>query len=98
MGMQTKSDVELIRHAYVRTTHRQRGIGRVLLNHCESMTTMPILIGTWAAAAWAIDFYRKNGFRLLPDNEARRLLQTYWNIPPRQIDVSVVLADSRWQR
>jgi GNAT superfamily N-acetyltransferase len=98
MGMQPRSDVELIRHAYVRTAHRQRGIGRALLKHLESMTTKPILIGTWAAAAWAIEFYQKNGYRILLKDEAAHVLRTYWNIPERQIEVSVVFANSRWQR
>lgn len=96
MGMQARGDVDLIRHAYVRTEHRQLGIGRQLLVHLESMTTKPILIGTWAAATWAIGFYQKNGYRVLADSEAGNLLRKYWNIPERQIGVSVVLASSRW--
>lgn len=98
MGMQGRRDVELIRHAYVKTTHRKGGIGGALLKHLESMTTKPILIGTWAAASWAIDFYQKHGYRPLSADEAARLLRTYWNIPEQQIEVSVVLASSRWPR
>src|SRR5215212_2689925 len=96
MGMQARADVDLIRHAYVRSAHRQLGFGRQLLKHLESITTKPILIGTWAAAIWAISFYQKNGYRILSADEARELLRTYWKIPERQIDVSVVLASSRW--
>jgi len=57
----------------------------------------PILIGTWAAASWAIEFYRRNGFTLVPNREKDRLLRTYWSIPARQIETSVVLADRRWR-
>ena len=46
-------------------------------------------MGTWAAATWAIRFYQKHGFRLLPDGDA--LLRTYWDIPARQRETSVVL-------
>ncbi len=69
MGIQFKEDVTLIRHAYVRTTERKKGIGSQLLNHLCSIATTPILIGTWADARWAIDFYLKHGFRLLPEPE-----------------------------
>jgi len=46
-------------------------------------------VGTWAAAHWAIAFYQKHGFRLLPDND--KLLADYWDIPTRQIETSVVM-------
>jgi N-acetylglutamate synthase-like GNAT family acetyltransferase len=96
MGMQAKEDVTLIRHAYVRTPDRNKGIGSRLLTHLLAMTHAPVLIGTWAAAHWAIDFYKKHGFRLLPGEEKDRLLRKYWNIPDRQIETSVVLAGPTW--
>jgi GNAT superfamily N-acetyltransferase len=97
MGIQDRGDVTLIRHAYVRTTQRRKGIGEKLLKHLEASTTKPILIGTWKAATWAIRFYEKNGYRLLSRPEIERLLGTYWSIPERQIETSVVLADARWK-
>jgi N-acetylglutamate synthase-like GNAT family acetyltransferase len=72
------------------------GVGTALLRHVERLAAKPILIGTWAAATWAIEFYRRNGFTLLDDVEKDRLLRTYWTIPERQIETSVVLADARW--
>ena len=38
----------------------------------------------------------RNGFALLPSSESSRLLKTYWSIPARQIETSVVLANGRW--
>lgn len=96
MGIQEKGDVTLIRHAYVRSNQRNRGIGTHLLLFLESTTEKPILIGTWADATWAIAFYEKNGYRLLPEEEKNRLLRKYWTIPARQIITSVVLANKRW--
>jgi len=96
MGIQEKSDVTLIRHAYVRTTARNKGIGSKLLNHLSELTTKPILIGTWADATWAINFYKKYGFKLVPFDEKEQLLRKYWTIPLRQIETSVVLASSNW--
>jgi N-acetylglutamate synthase-like GNAT family acetyltransferase len=96
MGIQDKGDVALVRHAYVITTTQRSGIGTKLLRHVEGLIDKPILIGTWADASWAIDFYRRNGFSMVPGDQKNRLLQTYWSIPPRQIETSVVLANSRW--
>ncbi len=96
MGIQDKGEVTLVRHAYVRTAARRGGIGTRLLLHLESLTERPILIGTWAAAVWAISFYEKNGFRLLPSEEGWRLLGKYWSIPGRQTETSVVLANRAW--
>jgi N-acetylglutamate synthase-like GNAT family acetyltransferase len=96
MGIQLKEDVTLIRHAYVRTTERQKGIGGKLLKHLYEISATPVLIGTWADAKWAIDFYQKHGFRLLPEAEKNSLLRKYWTIPERQAETSVVLADSSW--
>jgi GNAT superfamily N-acetyltransferase len=91
MGVQKVLDVTLIRHAYVRTQHQGRGIGAALLTALQKEVTGPLLIGTWAAAEWAIQFYQRHGFRLVPTSERDRLLSTYWTIPPRQRDTSVVL-------
>ncbi len=97
MGMQDVQDVTLIRHAYVRTVCRRHGIGGSLLSHLRSLSRRPILIGTWKAASWAIDFYQKNGFRLVGEEEKVLLLRKYWSIPQRQIDTSVVLVDGAWK-
>lgn len=98
MGLQDKCDVALIRHAYVRPSRQRQGIGAALLAHLLSTALMPVLIGTWAAAAWAISFYEKHGFRCVTSEEKDRLLHRYWRIPERQVDTSVVLADARWFR
>ena len=92
MGIQDKGDVKLIRHAYVKTTARRKGIGEKLLKHLQATTSKPVLIGTWRDAAWAIRFYEKNGFRCTSREETARLLRKYWSIPERQIETSVVLA------
>jgi GNAT superfamily N-acetyltransferase len=92
MGFQDKGDVTLIRHAYVRTIARNKGIGGKLLRHLSQLTTNPILIGTWADATWAIEFYKKHGFRLVSFEEKEELLRKYWSIPLRQIETSVVLS------
>ena len=97
MGIQPVKDVTLIRHAYVRPEYRGQGIGRALLDALAQLTERPVLIGTWKAADWAIRFYEKNGFTLVAEDEKERLLQTYWSIPPRQVEESVVLTDSRWR-
>ena len=96
MGIQDKGEVKLIRHAYVRPAFQKQGIGEALLYHLERATEKPILIGTWADASWAISFYRKNGYQLVTHDEKTRLLKKYWSIPLRQIETSVVLANSRW--
>lgn len=98
MGIQDVRDVTLIRHAYVRTSERGKGIGGKLLRHLKTLATRPTLVGTWAAATWAIRFYEKHGFRQVTWEEKERLLRTYWNIPERQTETSVVLADERWSR
>ncbi len=88
-------NVTLIRHAYVRTTQRGQGIGGQLLTHLVRLAQRPLLMGTWAAATWAVGFYQKHGFTLTAHAEKERLLRIYWNIPARQVETSVVLADSR---
>lgn len=96
MGIQDRGDVALVRHAYVAPGTQRKGVGTTLLRHVESLTPRPILIGTWATAGWAIDFYRRNGYTVVPDREKDQLLRRYWSIPERQIETSVVLADRRW--
>jgi N-acetylglutamate synthase-like GNAT family acetyltransferase len=96
MGVQPIQDVTLIRHAYVRTTDQQHGIGRGLLDYLHARTSNPMLVGTWADADWAIQFYERRGFRVVSPEEKDRLLRRYWSVPERQIETSVVLADERW--
>jgi len=96
MGIQDVQDVTLFRHAYVRTAMRNQGIGGKLLAFLYEQATRPVLIGTWAAADWAIRFYEKHGFRLVTPEEKDRLLGKYWSIPVRQTETSVVLADRKW--
>ena len=93
MGMQDKDEVALIRHAYIRTEQRNKGVGSCLLRFLEPTTDKPILVGTWADAVWAINFYRKNGYHLVPEKDKTRLLRKYWTISDRQIETSVVLAN-----
>jgi len=90
MGIEPIKDATLIRHAYVQPQWQQQGIGSELVSYLKSLaTTSRLLVGTWAAARWAIAFYHKHGFRLLPDKD--ELLSTYWDIPWRQIETSVVM-------
>ncbi|MCH7737870.1 MAG: GNAT family N-acetyltransferase [Chloroflexi bacterium] len=96
MGTQDVQDVTLIRHAYVRTAHRSRGIGGALLARTMDKATRPVLIGTWADAVWAVRFYERHGFKVVSNQEKERLLRKYWNVPDRQIETSVVLADRKW--
>jgi GNAT superfamily N-acetyltransferase len=95
MGLQHVRDVTLIRHAYVRRVHQGRGIGAALLSFLTNRATGPLLVGTWAAAAWAIRFYERHGFKLVSPAEKDRLLDTYWSIPARQKDTSIVMAFTR---
>jgi GNAT superfamily N-acetyltransferase len=95
MGIQDRDDVALVRHAYVAPGMQRSGVGTSLLRHVEGLTDKPLLIGTWAAASWAIEFYRRNGFAVVSTGEKDRLLRTYWSIPARQVETSVVLADRR---
>ena len=91
MGLQDKGGVDLIRHAYVRTRHRRQGIGSELLRCVEAQSEKPILIGTWAAATWAIDFYRAHGYQVTSNAVKTALLRCYWTVPERQMATSVVL-------
>ena len=97
MGVQEKDDVCLIRHAYVRTIARRQGVGGQLLEHLCRNVHKPILLGTWKTASWAISFYEKYGFKDVGPKATAQLLKTYWSIPARQIEASIVLADNRWK-
>jgi GNAT superfamily N-acetyltransferase len=89
-GYEPIKDVTLMRHCYVLSDRQRQGVGGALVRHVMDVTTTErLLVGTWAAATWAIRFYEKHGFRLLPDGDA--LLRTYWDIPARQRETSVVL-------
>jgi N-acetylglutamate synthase-like GNAT family acetyltransferase len=92
MGMQDKGDVALVRHAYVATTLQRKGVGTRLLRQVLGRAGKPVLIGTWADASWAIEFYERNGFSVVSTEDKDRLLRRYWSIPDRQIETSVVLA------
>lgn len=96
MGIQRVADVTLIRHAYVRPDRQKKGIGGKLLQHLLGLTGLPVLVGTWEDAVWAVRFYEKHGFRLVSPSEKDRLLRKYWTISDRQIETSVVLADPKW--
>jgi len=96
MGIQHIGDVSLLRHAYVRTAKRRSGVGAELLGSLRMQTARPLLVGTWAAATWAVRFYEKHGFRRVPADEKDGLLKKYWNISDRQVETSIVLADKKW--
>lgn len=98
MGIQDRGEVNLIRHAYVRTGSRRGGVGTQLLQDLVQSSDKPILIGTWKAADWAIGFYQKHGFAVVPEDEKNVLLRRYWTIPERQVETSVVLADARYRK
>ena len=97
MGIQPVADVDLIRHAYVVPASQGAGIGSALLRHLRSLSDRPMLVGTWAAASWAVRFYEAHGFRLVSEAEKIELLGRYWTIPARQIETSVVLTHRRAQ-
>jgi GNAT superfamily N-acetyltransferase len=90
IGFQPVKDVTLVRHLYVLPEYQRKGIGTKLINHVKQMTkTERLLVGTWEDAIWAIQFYQKHGFRLMPEKD--ELLRKYWSVPQRQIETSVVL-------
>ncbi len=93
MGSQEVRDVDLIRHAYVMPGHQRLGLGAALITHLMQASTRPMLVGTWAAATWAIDFYRRHGFALVSAGRKTALLRQYWDVSERQIETSVVLAN-----
>ena len=92
MGIQPVGDVDLIRHAYVSPGNQRHGVGGALLEHFVGSSTRRMLVGTWAAADWAIHFYHRHGFELVSPGRKAQLLKTYWTIPDQQIEASVVLA------
>jgi GNAT superfamily N-acetyltransferase len=93
MGIQPVRDVNLIRHAYVRPDRQRHGVGAALIKHLLQQNSRQMLVGTWSAASWAIAFYQRNGFVLCSPTRTITLLRTYWTIPDRQIETSVVLAN-----
>jgi GNAT superfamily N-acetyltransferase len=92
MGFQPVQDADLIRHAYVLPGSQRHGVGSALLEHLRQLSARQILVGTWEAAHWAISFYRRHGFELVSPARKVALLKTYWDVPDRQIEVSIVLA------
>jgi GNAT superfamily N-acetyltransferase len=97
MGIQHVRDVDLIRHAYVLPDRQRHGVGAALIAHLRRRSARRMLVGTWAAAGWAIAFYRRHGFELVSPERAAALLRTYWSVPARQIETSVVLASPPWE-
>ena len=92
MGIQELKDVTLIRHAYILTLHQGMGIGKSLLQHLLKIKKSScLLVGTWRDASWAIEFYKRFGFVLHTKKQTAQLLKKYWNLPPKQIENSVVL-------
>ena len=90
MAKEKIKDVTLLRHAYVLQDFQNQGVGAKLLRFIEKgVDTKWLLVGTWLAAEWAIDFYRHLGYELMPNKED--LLRKYWDIPERQIETSCVL-------
>ncbi len=93
MGIQAVRDVDLIRHACVLPDRQGRGVGSALMRHLRGLSTRQMLVGTWAAAAWAIRFYERHGFAHVSPQTRDRPLHTYWSIPERQVETSIVLAN-----
>ena len=93
MGVQPVRDVDLIRHAYVRPDKQRHGVGAELIEYLRRRSARRMLVGTWAAATWAISFYQRHGFELVPRARTAAVLRSYWTIPERQIETSVVLAN-----
>ena len=92
-GVQHMNDVDLIRHAYVLPARQGTGVGGALIAHLRNMSARQMLVGTWAAAEWAIRFYKRHGFEKVSTEIKDKLLRTYWTIPERQVETSVVLAN-----
>lgn len=96
MGIQPVKDVTLIRHAYVLTSQQRKGYGDKLFKYLNGLAATPtVLVGTWKAAYWAVNFYIKQGFKSVPEEEKNRLLHTYWRISERQVETSTVLKTER---
>jgi GNAT superfamily N-acetyltransferase len=90
MAREKVKDATLIRHAYVLTSEQGKGIGTRLFDLIEKqVNTDWLLVGTWKAALWAIEFYKKLGFQLMENKD--ELLRKYWDISDRQIEMSCVL-------
>jgi GNAT superfamily N-acetyltransferase len=90
IGYQPLEDVTLLRHLYVESARQRNGLGSELLEHVVGLTATPrLLVGMWADAPWAVRFYQRHDFSLLPDGD--RLLRTYWTIPARQRQASLVM-------
>src|SRR5205814_10049161 len=98
MGIQRVRGVDLIRHAYVLPGAQRRGVGGALLEELQRLSDGRILVGTWAAADWATRFYQRHGFEQVSPTCTAALLKTYWSIPARQIETSVVLANPPFPR
>jgi GNAT superfamily N-acetyltransferase len=98
MGIQPVGEFDLIRHGYVSPEHQRRGIGGALLERLASSTDRRMLVGTWAAAEWAIRFYERHGFELVSPERKTALLRSHWDIPERQVETSVVLANPPFSR
>ncbi|MFH1367492.1 MAG: GNAT family N-acetyltransferase [Elusimicrobiota bacterium] len=96
MGTQEFDDVTLIRHAYVLTSHRNKGIGGKLLEYIKTLSDKPFLVGTWRDTAWSIMFYQKHGFSVLDTKRIAHLLNKYWTVSDRHREMSVVLANRKW--
>jgi len=97
MGIQPVQDVDLIRHAYVRAASQRGGVGGALIEHLRRLSDRRMLVGTWAAADWAIRFYERHGFRLVTPGQKTALLKRYWSVPERQVETSVVLANPPYE-
>ncbi len=99
MGIQPVKDVTLIRHAYVLTSQQRKGYGEKLFKYLIGLAQTPlVLVGTWKAAYWAVNFYVKQGFKAVSEEEKNKLLHTYWNISERQVETSTVLKTERTQQ
>jgi GNAT superfamily N-acetyltransferase len=96
MGIQRVGEFDLIRHAYVSPEAQGRGAGSALLEHLAGLAERRILVGTWAAADWAVRFYQRHGFELVSPERKTALLHSHWDIPERQVETSVVLAKPPW--
>jgi len=94
MGVQRVRDVDLVRHAYVLPEFQHQGVGSALIRQLRTLSELRMLVGTWAAATWAIAFYERHQFKLVPVGRKEELLRSYWTIQDRQIEASVVLANA----
>ena len=56
-------------------------MGAALIGHLQKQSGRQMLVGTWAAAEWAIRFYVRHGFEVVSLELKDSLLKTYWTIP-----------------